>query len=157
MTFYHVIAKLEPEESSRVLFSDLSENDRCSQFITPYEKAVSFFSGNDLISPTTLQSVQIILTVKSDETEREEINRKDRENIDRLNSSDSGVFFVSVGGGYDPEDIAEVGDDVTHSFIKGPPGFKANRWSPSLKVVSWVGGIVAVVSAAGLVKWLGWA
>ncbi|MDF3127274.1 hypothetical protein [Rheinheimera sp. 1928-s] len=157
MTFYHVIAKLESEESSRVLFSDLSKNDLNSQFITPYEKGVSFFSGNDLVSPTTLRSVQIILTAKSDEVERDEINRKDREKIDHLNSSDSGAFFVSVGGGYDPEDIAGAGDDVTHSFIKGPPGFKANRWSPSLKVVSWVGGIVAVVAAAGLVKWLGWA
>ncbi len=63
----------------------------------------------------------------------------------------------SLGGGYDPEDIAEAGEEVTHSFIKVLPGFKANRWSPSLKVVSWVGGIVAVVAAAGLVKWLGWA
>ena len=78
----------------------------CERFVKPYEKGNPFFSGNDLISPNDLRSVQIIRTERQNEVERDEINRKDRERIDRLNNSDSGVFFVSIGGGYEPQDIA---------------------------------------------------
>jgi hypothetical protein len=156
MPFHHVIAKVGPEDKPRVLFVDLSVAELKERFIGPYEKGRAFFSGNDLISPNALRSVQIIRTARHSETERDEINRKDRESIDRLNDSNSGVFFVSLGGGYDPQDIAEAGVDLTHDLIKGPPGFKAGTWDPSRRALAWVGGIVATVVAAGVVKWLGW-
>lgn len=156
MSFHHVIAKVGTNDKPRVLFADLSADALKEKFVRPYEKGQAFFSGNDLISPANLQSVQIIRTDRSEETERDEINRKDRENIDRLNNSSPGVFFVSVGGGYEPEDLAEVGVDVTHDFIKGPPGFKSGKWEPSKKALAWIGSIVATVVAAGVVKWLGW-
>ena len=156
MSFHHVIAKVGAEDKPRVLFADLSADGLKQKFVRPYEKGEAFFSGNDLISPTNLRSVQIIRTERLEETERDEINCKDRESIDRLNSSSPGVFFVSIGGGYEPGDITEVGVDVTHDFIKGPPGFKAGKWEPSKKALAWIGGIVATVVAAGVVKWLGW-
>ncbi|GAB5605378.1 hypothetical protein [Sideroxyarcus sp. TK5] len=156
MPYHHVIAKVGTEVKFRELFTDLTFEDLSERFVKPYEKGTSFFSGNDLISPNDLRSVQIIRTERKNEVERDEINRKDRESIDRLNNSSSSVFIVSVGGGYEPQDIAEAGEDLTHTFIKGHPGFKAGRWDPSIKVVAWVGGIVATVIAAGIVKWLGW-
>lgn len=156
MSFHHVIAKVAPEDKQRVLFADLSAIELKERFIGPYENGRAFFSGNDLISPNALRTVQIIRTARASETERDEINRKDRESIDRLNDSSSGVFFVSFGGGYNPQDIAEVGVDLTHNLIKGPPGFKAGTWDPSKKALAWVGSIVATVVAAGVVKWLGW-
>ena len=156
MPFHHVIAKVRPEDKPRVLFTDLSVDELRERFIRPYEKGVAFFSGNDLISPTDLRSVQIIRTDRPDQTERDEINRKDREHIESLNDPNSAIFFLSVGGGYQPQDIAEVGTDVTHDFIGGHPGFKAGKWEPSMKVLAWVGGIAATVVAAGAVKWLGW-
>jgi hypothetical protein len=156
MSFHHVIAKVELEDKPRVLFADLSAAELKERFLGPYEKGRAFFSGNDLISPSALRSVQIIQTDRSSEAERDEINRKDRENIDRLNNSSPGVFFVSLGGGYEPQDIAQVGVDLTHDLIKGPPGFKAGTWDPSKRALAWVGGIVATVVAAGVVKWLGW-
>ena len=156
MNFHHVIAKVGTDDKPRVLFADLSVDELNERFVGPYEKGRAFFSGNDLISPADLRSVQIIRTDRSSETERDEINRKDRESIDRLNDSSSSVFFVSLGGGYEPQDIAEVGVDLTHDLIKGPPGFKAGKWEPSKKALAWIGGIVATVVAAGVVKWLGW-
>lgn len=156
MSFHHVIAKVGSEDKPRVLFADLSVDKLKERFVGPYEKGQAFFSGNDLISPNDLRSVQIIRTDRSSETERDEINRKDRESIDRRNDSSSGVFFVGLGGGYEPQDIAEVGVDLTHDLIKGPPGFKVDKWEPSLKAIAWVGGIIATVAAAGIVKWLGW-
>lgn len=156
MSYHHVIAKVGTEENFRVLFTDLTVEELSRFFVKPYEKGTPFFSGNDLISPNDLRSVQIIRTKRQNEVERDEINRKDSESIDQLNNSSSGVFIVSVGGGYEPQDIAGVGEDLTHTFIKGHPGFKAGRWEPSIKAIAWVGGIVATVVAAGIVKWLGW-
>lgn len=156
MFYHHVVGKVGTEKGFRVLFTDLTVEELSKCFIKPYEKGNSFFSGNELISPNDLRSVQIIRTERQDEIERDEINRKDRERIGRLNDSDSGVMFVSVGGGYEPQDIAEAGEDLTHTFIRGYPGFKAGRWEPSIKVIAWVGGIVATIVAAGIVNWLGW-
>lgn len=156
MTFHHVIAKVGAEDKFRILFSDLSTEALNKQFIKPYEKGRTFFAGNELISPNDLRSIQIIRTERPEEVERNEINRKDRESIDRLNDPSSGVFILSVGSGYEPQDIAEVGEDLTHSFIKGHPSFKAGQWGPSVKAFAWLGGIIATVTAAGIIKWLGW-
>lgn len=156
MPYHHVIAKIGAEEEFRELFTDLTVEELGERFIKHYEKGNPFFSANDLISPNDLRSVKIIRTERRNEVERDEINRKDRESIDRLNASDSGVFFVSIGVGYEPQDIAEAGEDLTHTFIKGHPGFNAGRWGPSIKVIAWVGGIIATVVAAGIVKWLDW-
>jgi hypothetical protein len=156
MPYHHVIAKVAAEEKFRVLFTDLTVEELAERFVKPYEKGNPFFSGNDLISPNELRSVQIIRTERQNEVEREELNRKDREKFDRLNSSGSGIFVLTVAGGYDPQDIAEAGQDLTHTFIKGHPGYKAGRWEPSIKVIAWIGGIVAAVTTAGIIKWLGW-
>jgi hypothetical protein len=156
MSYHHVIAKVGMEEKFRVLFTDLTVEELSVRFVNPYEKGTSFFSGNDLISPNELRSIQIIRTERRNEIERDEINRKSREKIDRLNNSSSSFFIVSVGEGYEPQDITEAGEGLTHTFIKGHPGFKAGRLEPSKKLIAWVGGIVASVVAAGIVKWLGW-
>jgi len=156
MPYHHVIAKTASRDEFRTLFSDLSAAALQERFITPYERGKSFFSGNDLVSPSDLRSVQIVRTQRPDQIERDEINRIDRAKIDKINSSSDSVFFVSIGGGYEPQDIVQAGEDVTHAFIKGPPGFKAGRWAPSMKALGWIAGIIATVVAAGLAKWLGW-
>lgn len=156
MPFHHVIAKIGTEENFRCLFSDLSIADLHKRFVVPYEQGKSFFSGNDLIAPCDLRSLHIIRTQRLDQTERDEINRIERANIDEINRSNDGFYFFSVGGGYEPQDILQVGNDITHIVINGPPGFKAGRWVPSIKFLAWVGGIIATVFAAGLVKWFGW-
>ncbi len=155
MTYHHVIAKVGSEDKYRSLFLDLSASELSEKFLTPYEKGVAFFSGNDLISPSELRSVQIIRTERNEEAERDELNRISLAQIDEINRSGS-VTFISAGSGYFPEDIADAGEDVTRALIKGPPGHKAGRWAPSLLVFGWIAGIAATVAAAGLVHWLGW-
>lgn len=156
MPYHHVIAKVGTEEKFRVLFADLTAQELVDLCVRPYEKGNPFFSGKDLISPNDVRSIQIIRTKRKSEIERNEINRQDRESIDRLNNSESGVFFISPGGGYEPQDIAEAGEDVTHAFIKGHPGYKARSWDSSKRIMGWISTIVAAVIAAGIVKWLGW-
>lgn len=156
MAYHHVIAKVGETDKYRVLFADLSLADLKKRFIAPYERGNSFFSGNDLVVPSDLRSVQIVRTESTEQEEREHINKESRAQIDKINRESSWAVFISPGSGYQPEDIAEAGEDVTHSVIKGPPGFRAGKWGTSAKVVAWVAGIVAVVVAAGVIKWLGW-
>jgi hypothetical protein len=154
MAYHHVVSKIGPGDKFRVLFSDLSLEELKRRFIAAYERGTSFFSGNDLISPSDLRSVQIIKTARTEQEERESINKASLARIDEINRS-SGIMFISGGSGYDPEDIAEAGEDVTHSLIKGPPGFKKGKWSKPVRALAWVAGIVATIIAAGIIKWLG--
>lgn len=156
MLYHHVIAKVGADKRPRELFTDLSTDELQDRFVKPYEYGKAFFCGHDLISPDDLRFVQIVATKRKAETERDEINRRDLEKIDELNRSSDSGFIVSAGRGYEPEDISEAGEDMTHAFIKGHPGFKANRWGLSNKIAAWAAGIVAAVAAAGLIKWLGW-
>lgn len=156
MTYHHVIAKVGQSDKFRILFADLSLADLKKRFIAPYERGRSFFSGNDLVVPSDLRSVQVVRTAHAEQDERERINQESLAQIDKINRESTGVVFISPGSGYDPEDIAEAGEDVTHSVIKGPPGFRAGKWGNPAKVLAWIAGIVAVVIAAGVIKWLGW-
>ena len=156
MSYYHVIAKTTKNDKYFCLFADLSATELVTRLVKPYEKGTTFFSGSDLHAPTDLSSLKIVKTERPDQVERDDLNQKDRENIDEINRSSPHVTFISAGGGYDAEDIEEAGDDVTQSFIKGPPGFKANRFTPPLKVLGWIGGVAAAVIATGIAKWLGW-
>ena len=155
MSFYHVIAKTDPEGKFRCLFSDLTEDSLKEKFIKPYERGITFFSGNDLFSPSDLISVKIVQTQRTEQIERNEIYLKDREHIDEINRT-SELIFVNIGRGYEPEDIAQAGEDVTHTFLKGPPGFKPGKFSTSAKVLGWIASIIATIVAAGAIKWLGW-
>lgn len=156
MAYHHVIAKVGQNDKFCVLFADLSLAELKKRFIAPYERGISFFSGNDLVTPTDLRSVQVVKTERTEQEEREHINKESCAQIDKINRESTGMVIISAGSGYDPEDIVEAGEDITHSVIKGPPGFRAGKWGTSTKVLAWVAGIVAVVVAAGVIKWLGW-
>lgn len=156
MPYFHVIGKLNHSSETRVLLADLSKDALLRQFIAPYEKGNTFFCDNDLIDPNTLTHVKIIETTSTEAAERDKINRTDRENIDSINRESSGIFFLSIGGGYAPEDIAEAGNDVTSKFIKGAPGFKSGNSQKLIPLIGWTAGIVSAVIASGVAKWLGW-
>jgi hypothetical protein len=113
MTYHHDIAKIGAQDKFRCLFSDLSSEALHESFIKPYEKDQSFFSSNDLISPADLRSIQIVQTTRTGQVERDEINRKDRAHLDELNRSSNGIFIANISGGYAPQDVAEVGKDLT--------------------------------------------
>jgi len=156
MAYHHVIAKTGQNDRFCVLFADLSLAELKKRFIAPYERGISFFAGNDLVAPSDLRSLQVVKTEHPEQKEREDINKESCAQIDKINRESPGMMFTSPGSGYDPEDIIVAGEDITHSVIKGPPGFRAGKWGTSTKVLAWVAGIVAVVVAAGVIKWLGW-
>lgn len=156
MPYFHVIGKLNYSDEARVLFSDLSQEDLKRDFIKPYERGSTFFSGSELIDSRTITQIRIIETPRVEALEREEINRADLKSIDEMNRQSSGVVLLSLGAGYEPEDIAEAGEDVSRQFIKGAPGFKRGFASHITPMFGWMAGIISAVIASGISKWLGW-
>lgn len=86
---------------------------------------------------------------------REQINRDSLADIAEMNRT-SGLFIISPGQGYEPEDIAETGADVTRTFLREGPGSSSRLLGLSKTAVGWLLGIVGSVLAAGLAKWIGW-
>lgn len=115
-----------------MLFSDLSQDDLRREFVKPYERGESFFSGSELIDSKAITRIRIINTQRVEALEREEIFRADQEYMDEFNRQSHGVFFMGIGAGYEPEHIAEAGEDVSKQLIKGATGFKRGLQATSL-------------------------
>ena len=86
---------------------------------------------------------------------REQVNRDSLADIAEMNRA-GGLFIISPGQGYEPDDIAEAGADVTRTFLRGGPGSSSGLLGLSKTAAGWLLGIVSSVLAAGLTKWLGW-
>ena len=167
MAYFHVITKLVSGEHPICLFDDLSSDDLRAKFLRHYERGQDFLAGGNVISAKDIRSVRIIETNRDNATEREEINRRSRAKIDELNSSSDSVFFISLGNGYEPDDIAEAGEDVTSVYIKGPPGYALATSLPALAPAAssrtWYEhagkaliALVVTLVAAGIIYKLGW-
>jgi hypothetical protein len=158
MNYFHVIAKLNSSNGHSCIFSDLSNNELQSKFLSPYRKGKDFLSGNNLIRVSELSSVQIIATQETSEVEREVIQKESRAQIDEINRQSNSMMFISIGRGHSPEDIAEAGVDVTSDYLKGPPGYANGRFSLSVGkgFLQWGISIITGLAVAGIAKWLGW-
>jgi hypothetical protein len=150
MPYFHVVAELDDALGKPVaIFMDLDQRELRTQFLKPYERGIDLVSQNSLYPVRRLRKIHVIQTEALSEHELKEVQRKSREEIDRLNR-DSSVVFVSAGHGYDPEDIVYAGTDVTQVFIDGPPGTKAgNSLVASVMNNGWVvaigGGVVVAL------------
>lgn len=158
MPFYQVLVAIEPEpDKLRRILTDLSEPQLSAQFVQPYRKGIDLICGNELVSLASLRKVHIVRTERTDTQERSALNDKSLKEIEAINREPGGVVFLSLGRGYEPEDILEVGTDVTAEFISGPPG-NAQGLQRVLRLLSnqWVVTVGAGLIVAGIVWWLGW-
>jgi len=65
--------------------------------------------------------------------------------------------FVVLGlGDYGLEDIGEAGEDVTHTFIKGPPGSKSEVAALLIKIAKPVAGFASALLIAYIIFKMGW-
>lgn len=156
MSHFHVIAKLNSNTDQSCIFSDLSLSELNKKFIKPYKKGLDFLSQNILVKVNELESIHIIETVNNMDTELNAIQKKSREEIDKINN-ESNITFFSLGRGYAQEDIIEAGVDVTQKYINGPPGYSKIALPNFVgsSVLKWLGGIFTAVVVAFIVKWLG--
>ncbi len=156
MSYHHVIAKFGTDDQWRCLFSDLSLGELNKRFLEPYGQGSRIVAGSGRISPTALQSVRIIRTLRPEEIERNEINKAHLRKISGGNIPSAGVTAQGAGHGYEPQDIAEAGEDLTDDLIQGPPGAHASGGASMRKAAGWIAAIVVVIAALSILKWLGW-
>jgi len=158
MSFYQVLIAIEPQpDKLRCILRDLSEPRLLAQFVEPYRKGRDLVCGNEIIPIASLRKVHVVRTERDDAEERESLNAKSRRELEAINREPGGVVFLSLGRGYDPEDILEVGEDVTAGYISGPPG-AAQDPSPVLRFLSnqWIVAVGTGLIVAGIVWWFGW-
>ena len=156
MSYFHVIAKLSSNKEQSCVFYDLSSTELNQKFLKPYEKGLDFLSQNTVVRVNELEAIHIIETENNIDTELKAIQRRSREEIDRINR-ESNVKFLSLGRGYAQEDIIEAGVDVTQKHIKGPPGYLKIALPNFLgsSLLKWLSGILTAVVIAFIVKSLG--
>jgi hypothetical protein len=152
--FYHVLGAIG-DRKTEVLFSDLTAKELRKQFVVPYKRGRTFFAGTSVVVPAELRRIRIIETPVKEAEARDRINRDSLADIAEMNRT-SGLVIISPGQGYEPDDIAEAGADVTRTFLRGGPGSPSGLLGLSKNAAGWLLGIVASVLAAGLAKWLGW-
>jgi len=156
MSYYHVLVSISGSARIEVLFADMSVSELKTKFLKPYKRGSTFLAASKVIKPDELRSIRIIETEDKEADARRKINDADLADIAEMNRS-GGVMIISPGRGYQPEHLAEAGDDVTSHFLDTGPGVPSTFFGVSKKAVVWALSIVAGVLATGLAKWLGWA
>ncbi len=152
--FYQVLAAIG-DRKTEMLFSDLTARELGQEFVAPYRRGKTFFAGTTVVNPSELRKVRIIETPVKEAEARDRINRDSLAEIAEMNRT-SGLMIISPGQGYEPEDVAEAGVDVTRTFLRGGPGSSNGLMGISKTAAGWLLTIVASVLAAGLAKLLGW-
>ena len=155
MPYYHVLLRLRGEsDTDRCVFSDLPEKELRGRFVTPYQSGRDFLSGTEVISSAAIKKTTIIRTDQPSADALRKIQEQSRRENDDLNRSSRGVVFLGLGSGYAPEDIAEAGEDVTATYILGPPG-QGGRWAVIAAIMNhpWISAIGTSL-IVGALLWL---
>lgn len=156
MTYFHVLVEFQDApKKARCIFSDLTSKELESKFLRPYRRGQRMLVGSEVIDTMTITSARIIETRKTSDAELQEIQKKSHQEIDDFNRDPSTVVLISIGRGYDPEDIEEAGEDVTARFINLPPGYHPGL-ATQIFNHPWVIAIAGGVIVAGIAAWLGW-
>ena len=157
MPFYHVLITFADAPSKpQCVLSDLSEQQLLAQFVTSYKKGKDILCGTEVVRVGGIKTVQIIRTDKKNEDERSAIQEQSFNEIQELNRSSDSLVITRPDYGYEPEDIAEAGADVTSQYIIGAPGHAASGGIGGLLNNQWVVAIGTGLIVAVLVWWFKW-
>lgn len=158
MPYYHVLVAFEGKPNDLdALFMDASESAVRTCFLKPYKKGTSVISGNRVLPVASIRKVHIVRTDRESKAVLADLVKADRAATDELNRNSPVFFLGNIMYGQDT-DIVDGGEDVTASFVTGPPGTGADS-IPS-QVVRWVfNNLLAIgtaLAATGLAWWIGW-
>lgn len=157
MAYYHVLVKFKDQpEKVLCIFADLSAKELDLKFLQPYRKGQTTLSGSRVVDVNNIILTQIIETEKQSDLELKEIQAKSRNEIEQFNQNSGSVYLLSLGRGYDAEDIAEAGNDVTSNFISAPPGHRNSRVLATVFNNQWVVAVLGGIVVAGIAAWFGW-
>jgi hypothetical protein len=156
--YYHVLVSFQDEPKTvRCLFADLSEKELRTRFVAPYRRGKDLLCGTEVVAVSRIRTVGIVRTADTSDIELKRIQEKSRKETEQLNRSSTSVVFLDLGRGYNLEDVSEASEDVTSTFILGPPGH-GDRWTVLAAVLNnpWISGIGAGLILAALLWWFGW-
>jgi hypothetical protein len=157
MPFYHVLIIFTDALSKpQCVLSDLSEQQLQTQFVTPYKKGKDILCRTEVVRVVGIKTVWIIRTDKKSEDERAAIQKQSFSEIQELNRQSNSLVYISPGYGYEPEDIAKAGMDVTLQYITGAPGHAVAGTISGLLNNQWVVAIGTGLIVAALVWWFKW-
>lgn len=157
MAFFHVLVKFRSEpEKIRCIFSDLTSQDLEMKFLKPYRAGRSTLSGAEVVDVSGIVWTQIIETERASDLELKDIQDKSWKDIEEFNRQSESVFLVSAGHGYNAEDIAEAGKNVTSRYITSPPGHQRSNVISNIMNHQWVVAVIGGLFVAGVAAWLGW-
>lgn len=134
--FYQVLAAIG-DRKTEMLFSDLTAKELEKVFVAPYKRGKTFFAGKSVVNPSEFRTVRIIETPVKEAEARDRINRESLAEIAEINRT-SGFTLISAGQGYEPEDVAEAGADVTRTFLRGGPGSSNSLLGLSKTAAGWL-------------------
>jgi len=156
MSYYHVLGTFtDSPENTQCVLDDLSEQELKTKFVRLYKKGKDILCDKDLVRIENIKSVQIISTNKKNEDELSIIQEESFKKIQELNRQSDSIAIISLGYGYNSEDIAYVGKDVTSQYIIGSPGYETSNLILPFFNNSWVMTIGTGLILAILVTWLG--
>ena len=104
------------------------------------------------MSLMSVKSLEIIRTDSPIKVELKKLQKESGERIDKFNRESQSAVLLSIGSGWEDEDIVECGENVTPHFITEAPG--QGTWKTRLGVFfhnAWVlrlgSGVILIVVA----------
>lgn len=156
MPYYHVLVTFtDSPKNPQCVLDDLSEQELKTKFVRLYKKGKDILCDKEVVRIGNIKSVQIIRTNKKNEDERSIIQEESFKRIQELNRQSDSIAIISIGHGYNTEDIAYAGEDVTSQYITGAPGHETSNLILSFLNNPWVMTIGAGLILAALGAWLG--
>lgn len=120
--YFHVVITLKDKSKAMFLYGDMTEAELRKKFLKPYKLGKAVLKENEVVNLADVTAVDIIETDAPLQDELKKIQIESGRKIDEINSSNSGVFIMSLGAGYHDEDIVGGGTKVTDRYITTPPG-----------------------------------
>lgn len=155
MPYYHVLVTFtDSPKNPHCVLDDLSEQELKTKFVKLYKKGKDILCDKDVVRIENIKSIQIIHTNKKSEDERSIIQEESFKRIQELNRQTDSIAIISLGDGYNPEDIVEAGEDVTSQYITEAPGYGASNFIFSFLNNSWVMTISTGLILVVLIAWL---
>lgn len=152
--FFHVVAEFESRKGRVLVFSDLSDREVRTLFVRPYARGAKLLVNGEVVDLARIREVKVVRTEHSKSDELKILQERSRQDIDRINSDpNSGAIFISVGSGWEDDEIADVGADVTSEFLSEAPG--SGGWWKPIAEHPWVVGIGTAVIAGLILLFFG--
>lgn len=155
--FFHVVVWIKPLAGiARMLHSDQSESELKRNFLKPYRRGRRTVLDGEIIDLRDIATVKIVKTESSKDDELQALRKRSTAEIDTINRSSRDFVILARGQGWEDEEIADCGEDVTAHYVKGAPGeasfistILAHPWTVGLGTAVLAGIVLFLLGVGG--------